>query len=52
MENCLGGTCSVAGLSDNRNGTFEYYMSEPIAENDAKGIGPMILAYNEIILLD
>ena len=48
----LGGTVSVSGLSDTRNGTFEYYMSEPIAENDAKGIGPMILAYNEYLLLE
>ena len=48
----LGGTCSVSGLSDDRNGTFEYYMSEPISENDAKGIGPMILAYNEYLLLE
>ena len=48
----LGGTVSVSGLSNDRNGTFEYYMSEPIAENDAKGIGPMILVYNEYLLLE
>ena len=47
----LGGNCSVAGLGpeDNkkRNGTFDYYMSEKVVENDAKGIGPFILAYIE-----
>ena len=43
----LGGCCSVAGLSPDRNGSFEYYMSEKVVENDAKGIGPFILAYIE-----
>ena len=49
----LGGTCSVAGLggSQNRDGSFEYYLSEAIAINDAKGIGSLILAYNEYKLL-
>ena len=49
----LGGTCSVAGLggSQKRDGSFEYYLSEAIAINDAKGIGPLILAYNEYKLL-
>ncbi|HUK81470.1 MAG TPA: glycoside hydrolase family 88 protein [Verrucomicrobiae bacterium] len=36
--------CSVAGLGYGRNGTFEYYISEPIVENDLKGVGPFILA--------
>ncbi len=44
--------CSVAGLGpDNnrrRNGTFEYYISEPIVNNDLKGIGPFILAGMEL----
>ncbi|WOO87091.1 glycoside hydrolase family 88 protein [Mollicutes bacterium LVI A0039] len=43
----LGGICLVAGLGpeDNkrRDGTFEYYISEPIVEDDAKGIGPYIM---------
>ena len=47
----LGGNCSVAGLSKDRDGSFDYYMSEKVVENDAKGIGPLILAYNEITLL-
>lgn len=48
----LGGICLVAGLgpADNlrRDGTFEYYMSEPVVEDDAKGVGPLLLAYTEM----
>ena len=48
----LGGICLVAGVGpeDNRrrDGSFEYYMSEPIVENDAKGVGPLLLAYTEL----
>ena len=47
----LGGICLVAGLGPEkdlrRNGTFDYYMSEPIVQDDAKGVGPFILAYNK-----
>ena len=49
----LGGICLVAGLGPEHNlrrdGTFEYYISEPIVENDAKGVGPLIMAYTEVI---
>ena len=45
--------CLVAGLGpeDNprRDGTYEYYMSEPIVKNDAKGVGPFIMAYAEVL---
>lgn len=48
----LAGICLVAGLGpeDNlrRDGTYEYYISEPVVENDAKGVGPFIMAYTEI----
>lgn len=48
----LGGICLVAGLGphDNlrRDGTFAYYISEPVVENDAKGVAPLIMAYTEI----
>ena len=48
----LGGICLVAGLGPKNNlrrdGTYEYYMSEPIVENDAKGVGPFIMAYTEV----
>jgi unsaturated rhamnogalacturonyl hydrolase len=38
--------CSVAGLGGNpyRDGTYEYYISEPVVSNDLKGVGPFILA--------
>ena len=48
----LGGICLVAGLGPDkdrrRDGTYEYYISEPVVENDAKGVGPLIMAYTEI----
>lgn len=52
----LGGICLVAGLGPEENrrrdGSFEYYMSEPVVENDAKGVGPLLLAYTELRRLD
>lgn len=44
------GTCLTAGLGDrpNRDGSFEYYISEPIVVNDLKGIAAFILASVEI----
>lgn len=52
----LGGICLVAGLgpADNlrRDGSFAYYMSEPVVENDAKGVGPLLLAYTELRRLE
>ncbi|MBQ3462007.1 MAG: glycoside hydrolase family 88 protein [Clostridia bacterium] len=39
--------CSVAGLgpADNtrRDGTLDYYMSEPVRDNDFKGVGPFLI---------
>jgi unsaturated rhamnogalacturonyl hydrolase len=42
--------CSVAGLGGNpyRDGSFEYYISEPRRDNDPKGVGPFIFASLEI----
>ena len=50
-EMSLGGICLVAGLGgkDNRPGTYDYYMSEPVVEDDAKGVGPFLLAYTELL---
>ena len=47
----LGGICLVAGLGNKemREGTFDYYMREPIVQNDAKGVAPLILAYVEVL---
>ena len=43
-------TVSVGGLGGipYRDGTYEYYLSEPIRKNDLKGIGPFIFASVEI----
>lgn len=41
--------CLMAGLGINRSGTAEYYLSEPVTENDAKGIAPLIMAYTELM---
>ncbi|MDO4327337.1 MAG: glycoside hydrolase family 88 protein [bacterium] len=50
----LGGICLVAGLGgkDKRDGTFGYYMGEPIVKNEAKGVAPLILAYIETMYHD
>lgn len=46
----LDGICLVAGLGGaaHRPGTYDYYMSEPIVKDDAKGVGPFLLAYTEM----
>ena len=40
ITNC----CEVAGLGgeDRRDGSYKYYLSEPIRDNDSKAIGPFI----------
>ena len=50
----LNKTCQVAGLGgkDKRDGTYAYYISEPIICNDPKGIGAFILAMAEAELLN
>lgn len=42
--------CAVAGLGGNpyRDGSFEYYINEPIRSNDPKGTGPFIMASLEL----
>ncbi|MCQ4085739.1 glycoside hydrolase family 105 protein [Saccharibacillus sp. JS10] len=42
----LNKNCQVAGLggADQRDGTFAYYMSEPIIANDPKGVGAFLQA--------
>ena len=43
-------TCQVAGLGGNpyRDGSFDYYISEPRISNDPKGLAPFILASLEM----
>jgi unsaturated rhamnogalacturonyl hydrolase len=45
--------CSVAGLGGNpyRDGSFKYYVSEPIRVDDIKGAAPFIMASVEIEML-
>jgi unsaturated rhamnogalacturonyl hydrolase len=47
--------CQVAGLGgalrkdgSYRDGTFEYYVSEPVVADDYKGVGPFIMAADEL----
>lgn len=44
------GTVSVSGLGGNpyRDGSFDYYMSEKLRTNDAKGLGPAVMAAIEM----
>lgn len=48
----LKGTVAVSGLGGKpyRDGSFEYYMSEPVIVNDPKGIGAFILCAAEMEL--
>jgi len=47
----VNGMCKVAGLGGNpyRDGSFAYYMSEPVVSDDYKGTGPFILALGEAL---
>ncbi|RZJ81294.1 MAG: glycosyl hydrolase family 88, partial [Chryseobacterium sp.] len=48
----LNGTVQVSGLGGKpyRDGTFDYYLSEPVIQDDAKGMGAFILAAKEMQL--
>ncbi len=48
---CVKGICLVGGLggTSHRDGSVGYYLSEPVVDNDAKGVGPLFLAYTEMI---
>ncbi len=51
----MGGICLMAGLGDlsgqfgYRDGKFDYYISEPVVDNDPKGVGPLMMAQAELI---
>ena len=49
----LSGICLVAGLGGktHRDGSLAYYFSEPVVENEAKGVAPFLLAYTEMLRL-
>ena len=51
----LTGICQVAGLGgaprkdgSTRDGSYEYYVSEPVVADDYKGVGPFIMAALEL----
>lgn len=54
---CLSDICLVAGLGGmpgkgsykERDGSYEYYISEPRVDNDAKGVAPFLFCYSEVI---
>jgi unsaturated rhamnogalacturonyl hydrolase len=50
----LKGTVAVSGLGGNpyRDGSFDYYMSEPVVVNDPKGVGAFINAAVEMEMLE
>ncbi len=45
--------CEVAGLGpkDERDGSVEYYLSEPIVMDEVKGVGAFMMAYAEHLKL-
>lgn len=49
----LSDMCSVAGLGpgETRDGSVEYYLSEPIVCDDHKGTGAFMMAYAQMLLL-
>lgn len=46
----INGICKVAGLGGNppRDGSYEYYVSEPVVSDDYKGVGAFMLAATEL----
>ena len=50
----LNGICEVAGLGGDpyRDGSYQYYISEPVVSNDLKGVGPFIMAGIQMNNLD
>ncbi len=47
--------CLVAGLGPEtnrrRDGSYAYYISEPVVKNDAKGVAPFLLCFTEMLQL-
>lgn len=51
-DNHLGSIVQVSGLdNDKRDGSVAYYLSEPVVQDDAKGIGPFMMAYAEYLAM-
>lgn len=44
--------CKVSGLdNERRDGSVEYYLSEPVVDDDSKGVGPFMMAYSEYLAM-
>ncbi len=49
-EDGLHNICKVSGLdAKRRDGSVAYYLSEPVVVNDAKGMGPLMMAFGEYL---
>ena len=48
----LDSICLVAGLGPENNrrrdGSAAYYLSEPVVQNEAKGVAPLLMCYTEV----
>ncbi|MDE5855671.1 MAG: hypothetical protein K2H06_01350, partial [Anaeroplasmataceae bacterium] len=55
-EGSLNNICITAGLGPEsnkvRDGSIEYYLAEPVGKDDAKGVGPFLMAYLEYASLE
>lgn len=49
-DNHLHNICLVSGLdNEKRDGSVAYYLSEPICQDDSKGVGPFRMAYSQYL---
>lgn len=52
----LGGICIGAGLTASRTdkyaGTYDMYVSRKVVDDDGKAVGPFVMAYTEILMLE
>ncbi|MCM1197246.1 MAG: glycoside hydrolase family 88 protein, partial [Roseburia sp.] len=55
-DGSLNNICITAGLGPEsnkvRDGSIEYYLAEPVGKDDAKGVGPFLMAYLEYASLE
>jgi unsaturated rhamnogalacturonyl hydrolase len=53
-DGTLTGTVKVAGLGGTpyRSGTYDYYVNDPVGDDDAKGVGAYLLALSEMVQRD
>ncbi|MDE6407298.1 MAG: glycoside hydrolase family 88 protein, partial [Anaeroplasmataceae bacterium] len=55
-DGSLNHICITAGLGPDsnkvRDGSIEYYLAEPVGKNDAKGVGPFLMAFLEYAIIE